>query len=186
MTTSEQAFSAELVELDPQTITRPSTSLLGYYFVTALLTGPLLPFTFLPLYFKYQTLRYRFDDQGISMQWGLLFRREIYLTYRRIQDIHLTTNLLQRWFGLATVAIQTASGSARPEMSIEGIRRFTELRDYLYTQMRGARGLDEPPAHGEPGQEPKPADEVLGLLHEIRDLLQQQAMERESRGRQEC
>jgi putative membrane protein len=186
MTTSERPPPSELVELDPQTITRPSSSLLGYYLFTALLTGPFLPITFCPLYFKYQTLRYRFDDQGISMQWGLLFRREIYLTYRRIQDIHLTTNLLQRWFGLATVAIQTASGSARPEMSIEGIRQSTALRDYLYTQMRGARGLDAPSPGEEPNERSQPADDVLSLLHEIRDLLQRQAADRQSGNSTEC
>src|SRR6187431_816691 len=91
------------------------------------------------LLFKYQTLRYHFDDAGISMSWGILFRREIYLTYRRIQDIHLTRNILQRWMGLATVSVQTASGSSSPEMSIEGLLEAEQLRDYLYGKMRGVR-----------------------------------------------
>ena len=42
--------------------------------------------------------------------------------------------------GLATIAIQTASGNAGPEMSIEGILQADTLRDYLYSKMRGARG----------------------------------------------
>ena len=107
------------------------------------------------------------------MSWGVLFRREIYLTYRRIQDIHLTRNLLQRWMGLATIAVQTASGSAGPEMSIEGILEADALRDYLYGQMRGARGLDEDaaqsPETAASGQ--APADEALVLLREIHRLL---------------
>src|SRR5690606_33558570 len=93
---------------------------------------------FLPLYFKYETLRYRFDDKGISMSWGLLFRREVHLTYRRIQDIQLTRNIVQRWLGLASVAIQTASGASSAEMVIEGVLEAEALRDYLYRQMRGA------------------------------------------------
>ena len=137
---TDPSFPQYSAAFAPQQIDRPDRSLLGYYLIVALLTGPFLPVTFLPLFFKYQTLRYRFDEQGICMKWGLLFRREIYLTYRRIQDIHLTANILQRWFGLATVGIQTASGSAGPEMSLEGIREFARLRDYLYAQMRGARG----------------------------------------------
>src|SRR4029077_19739063 len=121
----------------------PHKSLMSYYLLVALLTGPGFPFAIVPLFFRYETLRYRFDDAGVSMSWGILFRREIYLTYRRIQDIHLTRNILQRWLGLGTVSVQTASGSASPEMSIEGILQADALRDFLYTKMRGARGEHE-------------------------------------------
>ena len=161
---------------DPTTITRPNSALLRYYIIVSLLTGPGFPFAFLPLLFKYETLKYRFDADGISMSWGILFRREVYLTYRRIQDIHLTRNIIQRWMGLATVAIQTASGSATPEMSLEGILEVEPLRDYLYSRMRGARGegvgtsgFDSSTADVAPSQAPE--DESLVLLREIRDAL---------------
>lgn len=151
-------------------ITRPAPILLRYYFLCSLLSGPFFPIAFIPLMCKYITLRYRFDDSGIAMQWGVLFRREIYLTYRRIQDIHLTRNIVQRWMGLATLAVQTASGSATPEMSIEGILQAEQLRDHLYGKMRGARGEQSPstdtdPADGE--------DRALELLTDIRDNLRQ-------------
>ena len=68
-------------------ITRPHGNLLTLYFLQALATLVGFPFVFLPLFFKYHTLRYRFDDEGISASWGILFKREIYLTYRRIQEI---------------------------------------------------------------------------------------------------
>ena len=156
--------------LDPRAITRPDPALLRYYVVTTVVgTLCLIPLTIvalLPLLFKYHTLRYRFDDEGVSMAWGVLFRREINLTYRRIQDIHVTRNIFQRWMGLATVAIQTASGSATPEMSIEGILTVDQLRDFLYSKMRGARG-----EVADDTAEAAPADEALGLLREIRDEL---------------
>jgi uncharacterized membrane protein YdbT with pleckstrin-like domain len=154
---------------DPGRIERPDSSLLKYYALTALLTGPGFLVVFWPLFFKYETLRYRFEDDGMSMSWGILFRHEIYLTYRRIQDIHVTRNIIQRWLGLATVSIQTASGSASPEMNIEGVLEAEKLRDYLYGKMRGARGLDAHPA----SESAHPADEALNLLREIRDLLLQ-------------
>jgi uncharacterized membrane protein YdbT with pleckstrin-like domain len=125
------AFPSADDTFDPTAIERPAAALLKYYFLVALLSGPAFPIVFLPLLFKYETLRYRFDDSGVSMSWGLLFRRETYLTYRRIQDIHLTRNIIQRWMKLATVSVQTASGSATPEMSIEGILAADQLRDYL-------------------------------------------------------
>jgi len=107
------------------------------------------------------------------MSWGFVFRREIYLTYRRIQDIHVTRNLLQRWVGLATVGVQTASGQAKAEMNIEGILEIEELRDYLYNRMRGARGEE---LAGEndadhPCNIAGKQDGGLALLKEIRDSL---------------
>ncbi len=155
---------------NPATITGPDSRLLSYYILTSLLLGPFFPIALIPLLCKYLTLKYRFDDEGISMSWGVLFRQEIHLTYRRIQDIHLTRNLFQRWMGLATVDVQTASGSAGPEMRIEGVLAADELRDFLYAKMRGARGESE----GDTVERDAGAsgDDVLVLLNQIRDSLQ--------------
>jgi putative membrane protein len=162
-------------DFDPRSIRRPDPVLLRYYLCVAALTGPGFPFVLLPLACKYYTLRYRIDEDGISMSWGALFRRDIFLTYRRIQDIHLSRNLLQRWMGLATVSIQTASGSSTPEMSIEGILRPDDLRDFLYRRMRGAKGeaeeTDATPPGAHAGAEPASSGEALTVLHDIRDLL---------------
>ena len=107
--------------------------------IRAVLTGPgfivLMPL----LFFRYETMRFRFDAEGIHMRWGILFRRQINLTYARIQDIHLTSGFIQRWLGLADVRIQTASGSSDAEMTIEGLLEFEAVRDFLYTRMRGYR-----------------------------------------------
>ena len=160
---------------DPFEITRPDSALLKYYLLVSLLSGPAFPLVFVPLLFKYETLRYRFDESGVSMSWGFLFRRETYLTYRRIQDIHLTRNLLQRWMGLATVSVQTASGSATPEMSIDGVLAADQLRDFLYSQMRGAKGETVATAAATAVDSAAPlagdGDEALALLREIRDEL---------------
>ena len=166
--------AARRAEFDPMAIRRPDPSLLKYYAGIALLSGPAFPIAFLPLYFKYSTLEYKFDEEGVSMRWGILMRREINLTYRRIQDIHLTRNLVQRWMGLATVSIQTASGSSGPEMSIEGIPQAEALRDFLYSKMRGARGLHDP-ASATDATAASAEDEPLRLLREIRDALKSQA-----------
>jgi uncharacterized protein len=156
-------------DFDAYQLERPDKSLLKYYFIISLFLGPAFPLAFIPLFFKYETLRYRFDESGVSLSWGILFRRETYLTYRRIQDIHLTRNIIQRWMGLAVVSVQTAAGSASPEMSIEGVLCANQLRDFLYAQMRGAKGEGEAS-----GTNPDPVaetDEAVVLLREIRDSL---------------
>lgn len=152
---------------DPRSITRPAPVLMQYYTIVSLAALIAFPIVWLVHYFKYETLKYRFDDEGVSMSWGILFRREINLTYRRIQDIHLTRNIVQRWMGLATLSIQTASGSSSPEMEIEGVLDFEALRDFLYAKMRGSRGIA--PLTPESPIEPADAapDEALLLLRQI-------------------
>ena len=153
---------------DPRGLTRPAPVLLRYYTLVSLASLAAFPIVWLVSFFRYETLKYSFDEDGVSMSWGILFRREIHLTYRRIQDIHVTRNILQRWMGLATVSIQTASGSATPEMQIDGILEFEPLRDFLYSKMRGARGLAEPAAPPAlAGAPAAPSDEALVLLRSI-------------------
>jgi AAA family ATP:ADP antiporter len=84
-------------------------------------------------------MRYRFDTDGIHMKWGVIFRREVLLNYSRSQDIHLRSNLIERWLGLARIEIQTASGSANANMTLEGMEDPGGMRDFLYSRMRGSR-----------------------------------------------
>jgi putative membrane protein len=165
--------SAPTSPFDPASITRPDPALRTYYILCAACTVFGFPIVIWPLMFKYHTLKYTFDDKGVSMSWGVLFHREIYLTYRRIQDIHVTRNLFHRWLGLAAVAVQTASGSSGAEMTIEGIRNPEALRDFLYQQMRGARGdaIESDDARESTPSAAAPDDEALSLLRDIRDEL---------------
>lgn len=121
-------------------ITRPDPKLLIYYIAFSCAFVVLMPLVVVPYWLRYRTLRYRFDEEGISVGWGALKRREVNLAYARIQDIHLTSNALERWLGLARIQIQTASGSQKAEVTIEGIRDFAMLRSFLVERMRHARG----------------------------------------------
>ena len=123
-----------------------------------------------PHVFKFITLRYRIDEEGIAASWGILFRREIYLTYKRIQDIHVKRNIVERWLGIATVDVQTASGSSSAELSLEGMDDYEAVRDYLYGRMRGHAGAkSEAASTSEAGA--RADGEVIAVLHEIRDEL---------------
>ena len=137
LTASRGVDEAAVFALD-----RPHPKLWTYYWLTCLpllVIPPAALLVGLVNWFRYHTMRYRFDSEGINMRWGILFRREVILNYARIQDIHLVSNLVERWLGLARIQIQTASGSALPEMTIEGILEFEHLRDFLYARMRGTR-----------------------------------------------
>ena len=152
---------------------RPQPALWKLYLIRVILTGPAFFITLPVLYFRYHTLRYRFDNEGIHMKVGILFRREVNVTYARIQDIHLSSGIIQRWLGLADVQIQTASGTAGAELTIEGFKEFEAIRDFLYSRMRGAK---DKTAHGPPAlpHTAAPAnDETVALLLAIRDELRQ-------------
>ena len=147
-------------------ITRPEPALLKFYALSSLFAGPFFPIVFIPLFFRYTTMRYTFGDDGISVSWGILFRRENHLTYPRIQDIHVTRNFVERWFGIAKVSVQTASGAGSAEAAFVGVSAYEEIRDFLYSRMRGLDSDDAavPDAAGA-------EDEPVVLLTEIRDAL---------------
>jgi putative membrane protein len=111
-------------------------------------------------------MRFHFDAEGVHMRWGVLFRRQINLTYARIQDIHLTSGLLQRWLGLADVKIQTASGSSGAEMTLEGLLEFEAIRDFLYARMRGYRERASAPVDVAGRDEREVESEVTALLRD--------------------
>ena len=162
---------------------RPDRALWRYYLISSILSGPAIFFTLPYLFFRFHTLRYRFDAEGIHMKVGLLFRREINLTYARIQDIHLRSGVIQRWFGLASVEIQSASGSTGAELVIEGFKEYDSIRDFLYTRMRGYQSQQPARVDQSVGSTPEesssdrgavgpPANaELISLLMGIRDEL---------------
>ena len=125
---------------------RPHRNLFTYYLLSLLVFPPLLPVLILPAWFRYSTMRYKFTNEGISMSWGILFRREIIVNYARIQDIHLRSNFVERWLGLARVLVQTASGNAGAELTLEGLQEFEAIRDFLYSRMRGVKDHARPAA----------------------------------------
>ena len=74
-------------------------------------------------------------------------------------------HILERWLGIGSVQIQTASGAGASDLVIEGVREFTEVRDFLYAKMRGAHPTSttamKSAAHVD--------DDAIALLREIKD-----------------
>lgn len=162
-------------------IERPHRDLFTYYWLSLLVFPPLLPILILPLYFRYHTMRYTFTDEGISMSWGILFRRQIIVNYARIQDIHLRSNFVERWLGLAKILVQTASGNSGAEMTLEGIKEFEAVRDFLYARMRGvkdhavAKPIAAGAAAGADGELAATLRQIAAELRELRRTLETRA-----------
>lgn len=145
----------------------PHRNLLTYSLLASLVLGPLFFIGMIAGYIRYRTLRYDIDEEGIAMRWGILFRREVSLTYARIQDIHLSSNVVERWLGLAKIELQTASGSATAEMTVEGVREVEALRDFFYSRMRGTRGVAAGAVRSDAGGTGAEADELTAALNAV-------------------
>jgi len=151
---------------------KPHRDLWKYYLISSLVYFIFFPIAALVLWFKFSTLRYRFTAEGLSMSWGILFRRETIINYARIQDIHLRSNLIERWLGLGRILVQTASGNSGAEMTIEGIKEFELVRDFLYSRMRGVSDPSHgpaPPPHEAGPSSPDLAAALLEVAREIRE-----------------
>lgn len=165
------AAGSESLETLPVTL-RPAPALLKYYALTSVFAGPFFFIPLIVLGLRYRTIRYALDDDGLSMRWGALFRREVSLNYGRIQDIHLSSNVIERWLGLGKIQIQTASASAKAEMTLEGLPDLEGVRDFLYSRMRGAAEgptADRPTAGGgrPPGVPAQDADALAAVLRDV-------------------
>jgi membrane protein YdbS with pleckstrin-like domain len=143
-------------------IQRPIDKLMTYYVIRAALTLVAFPVVLVILYFRYHTMRYKFDAEGIHMSWGILMHHEIMLNYSRIQDIHLRSNVVERWLGLARIVVQTAAGSSGSEMTLEGLTDHVAMRDFLYERMRGARHLQS--SNDSPAAEQDELAQTLTLI----------------------
>ncbi len=155
-------------------IERPDPKLWTYYALCCLVVLPAAP-VLLPFHwFRYRSMRYHFTAEGVSMSWGILFRRQVLLNYARIQDIHLQSNIVERWLGLARLLVQTASGSAGAEMTIEGLQEFEAVRDFLYSKMRGVKDgqpVTATPMAGSSGT--RDDSELAAALREVASELRQ-------------
>ena len=174
-----------MVPANIQSIERPDAKVVRLYLLNSLLIslsscGIALPFILLgaaPVFIRYQTMRYKIDADGIGLSWGWLNRQESHITYDKIQDIHLHRSLLERWLGLGTVRIQTASGNMAAEITLFGLVDFDAVRDFLYSRMR----LSDAPAAAAATPAAGVGDgAVISLLEELRDEVRRLRTEVES------
>src|SRR5512140_994132 len=150
----------------------PREELLTWYFLKALATLFAFPVTMVVLYFRYHTMRYKFDEEGIHLSWGILMRHEIMLNYSRIQDIQLHSNVIERWLGLTRIEVQTAAGASDSEMTLEGLPNPEAMRDFLYSRMRGAHTGPPAPSNAAPETLETIFLEVASELRSIREILE--------------
>ena len=93
---------------------------------------------------KYFVYRYRLAEDEMVVRDGVFTRTERRIPYARIQNIDLVQNPLHRFFKVALVRVETASGT-RPEavMRVLSLDAVEEMRAQVFAGRR-----DAPPAGG--------------------------------------
>lgn len=114
-------------------------------------------------------------DRSVRIRQGIWEQVEATLTYANVQNVRVIQGPLERFFGIASVVIETAGGGKRrdgrevPRGILRGLTDAAGLRDQIMERMRASRsaGLGDPDdperGHHEPGALP------AALLREIRD-----------------
>jgi putative membrane protein len=118
---------------------------------------------------RYWRLRWRLDPDELVVREGVFFRNERHVPFERIQNIDLVQGPLERWLALASVRIETATGS-EPEAELSSVRlcEVDEIRARVFAG-RGRAAVAEshaaapwtesgatvaPEAHGAPSPAP--------------------------------
>jgi putative membrane protein len=74
--------------------------------------------------FLYWT-RYVFYIAGseLRVEYGVLIRKKRYVPRERIQSLQITSGIVQRWFGLVKLEVETAAGANQVEISLPALTR---------------------------------------------------------------
>lgn len=69
---------------------------------------------------QYNAYRYELTEEGFKKEYGVISKGYVTIPYGRIQNVDITRGIMDRFFGLSTIRIQTA-GSTR--INAEGLLR---------------------------------------------------------------
>lgn len=104
----------------------------------------------------YRRFTYDLTEDTLDIHSGVLSRRDRELPYRRIQNVDISENTIQRLLGIAAVGLETAGGS-----STEGSIRFVAASEARRLQREIQRRKRR--EQGEPDREPEPETELFAL-----------------------
>jgi hypothetical protein len=123
----------------------------------------------------YDSIFYKLTDTEIIWSRGVWFKNTGVVPYDRITNIDISQGPISRSLGIASLRIQTAgySGRVGPEIKIEGVERYEELRDLILSFVKGKKPTSV--EMFEEGVESKILDELV----KIRRLLER-SLEEES------
>ncbi len=79
---------------------------------------------------RYKFYKYELTENAFQSERGVLYKKQVFIPYERIQNVDIERRLLYRMLGLSLLSIQTAGGTGSSEGSLPGItpEKAEELR----------------------------------------------------------
>jgi membrane protein YdbS with pleckstrin-like domain len=116
------------------------------FIVLTLILGPLV---LLSLFFYVRSMEFIVHGDEIVVEKGLFNKTVKHCPFRTITNISTEVGLLDRVFKIGCINIQTSGSSGtsggRSEEKLEGLRVYSEIREYIITQIRVVGGSGSPP-----------------------------------------
>lgn len=160
----------------------------SFWTIVSILVWLIPALIYIPVYFK--SLEYSVKAETgetmpeIYVKAGVITVTRKHVPFRTITNISSRVGVFDRLFGIGSVHIETAgySGSNQtgPEIKLEGIVFYEEVRDFILNELRKFKapyvtGTEVVPRVEEPVPRAEGLDdEILITLREIRDLLKNQ------------
>jgi len=111
---------------------------------------------------RYRRFEYELTPDTFDIRSGVLSRRQREIPLRRIQNVDISQNVVQRLLGVAQVDLETAGGGGtEAQLQYVGVDRAERLQQDISRLSRAADAAD-----GEPGQ---PDDERFETIFEMSD-----------------
>lgn len=152
-----------------------------------------LMISFMMLRLDYEMRWYKITDRSLRIREGIVFVREMTLTFANIQNISISQGPIQRLFGIADLKVETAGGGGiiqpdhnnqHPAFSMhigifKGIDNCDEVRDMMLARLKKLRDsglgdadeahLHNVPQAGAPALQPEiPGGDLKSILETIR------------------
>lgn len=145
-------------------------------------------FGYIGIHLRFDSTWYVLTDRSMRLRRGVLQLAETTITYENVQNVTVEQGPLQRFFGIADVAVLTAGGGGHGPGGkgggsdhlgrIEGVDNAHQIRDLIMTRVRASRsaGLgDDQHGHAETGHQ-SPGSRAwtpahITTLRQIRDSL---------------
>ncbi len=133
----------------------------------------------------YELRHYLVGDKSLRVSHGAIVRREVTLSYANVQNLEVTQGPFETLFGIKTLSISTAGGSARPgevnlhEAKLEGLKNADEVKALILGMLKGQKdaGLGEPiEATHSTGLDAAALEEVAAAAGRLRNVAESLAV----------
>lgn len=116
------------------------------------------------------SVAYRLTEDAVESRGGVFFQSRKTVPYGRITNVEAKQGPLSRYFGVGSVAIQTAGQGAQStaELTMRALVDYEDVKDDVLTAVQGHR--DEDDGTGAP-RDARTADPLLAEVRAIRERL---------------